>query len=227
MAERSRRRVLPVALGAAVLAAGVGGGAWWWRSAQSADVPTDACWNAFTHDDLAELSGEGHQAVVWQGTEQLDSRNALADPVCAVDWKGDDARTHWVAKIEVALADERFLRTKTDAENVGWAPVRPARLEFGSGAQGWLFHDGTVQLVVRCDSPAAPASPAAREKSGTAPPPYRKITITGDRGAAETPAARVHQIRVDAALRTARELVRAQGCANAPQLAGQSPTAPF
>ncbi|MFD7455190.1 hypothetical protein [Kitasatospora sp. NPDC059827] len=237
MAERSHRRVLPVALGTAVLAAGLGGGFWWWRSAQAVEVPQAACWNAFTHEDLAALSGAGHQAVVWEGSEQLGARDAQADPVCAVDWEGDDARTHWVAKIEVAHADERFLRAKTDAEASGWEPDRPAQLEFGAGAQGWLFHDGTVQLMVRCDPPAGapPASsataPAAATapagKPGSAPLPYRKITITGDRGSAQTPAARVHQIRVDAALRTARELVRAQGCANDPRLAGQSPTAPF
>lgn len=225
MAERSRGRVLPVALGTAVLAAGLGGGFWWWRSTQSADVPQAACWSAFTHEDLAALSGKGHEAVVWQGKEQLGNRDTLEDPVCAVDWRGDDARTHWVAKIEVAHADERFLRAKADAEAVGWEPVRPARLEFGSGAQGWLFHDGTVQLMVRCDPPAAPSTPAAH--GGSAPLPYRKITITGDRVPAETPAVKVHQIRVDAALRTARELVHAEGCANDPQLAGQSPAAPF
>ncbi|MFJ4186775.1 hypothetical protein [Kitasatospora sp. NPDC089509] len=245
MAEHPRRRVLPAALGAAVLAAGLGGGTWWWRSAHATDVPPDACWNAFSHEDLAALSGPGHQAVVWQGKDQLGSRNALADPVCAVDWQGDDARSHWVAKIEVAHADERFLKAKTDAESTGWEPIRPATLAFGSGAQGWLFHDGTVQLLVRCDSPAAaavpatptapaapatptaPGTPAAHDRSGTAPPPYLKITITGDRGSADTPAVRIHQIRVDAALRTARELVGAQGCANDPRLAGQSPVAPF
>ncbi|MEV7603039.1 hypothetical protein AB0O91_37295 [Kitasatospora sp. NPDC089797] len=235
MAERPRRRALPAALGAAVLAAGLGGGTWWWRATQSVDVPRDACWNAFTHDDLAALSGKGHEAVVWQGKDRLDSRDALADPVCAVDWKGDDARTHWVAKIEVAHADERFQRAKSDAESLGWAPVRPAQLAFGADAQGWLFHDGTVQLLLHCVTPSptattaakpgAPATPAAKDAATALA--YRKITITGDRGSAGTPAARVHQIRVDAALRTARELVRAQGCTNDPQLPGQPPTAPF
>ncbi|MFG2911384.1 hypothetical protein ACGF0D_00595 [Kitasatospora sp. NPDC048298] len=57
--------------------------------------------------------------------------------------------------------------------------------------------------------------------------PFRMIGLSGDWASVDTPAVRVHQIRVDAALRTAREFVRAQGCTNAPQLVAQAPAAPF
>ncbi|MFF2745535.1 hypothetical protein ACFVVA_08330 [Kitasatospora sp. NPDC058048] len=57
--------------------------------------------------------------------------------------------------------------------------------------------------------------------------PYRLVTITGDRWSSDTPVTEVHRIRIAAALRTARELVRAQRCTNDPQLAAREPAAPF
>ncbi|MFI9319238.1 hypothetical protein ACIGXI_05490 [Kitasatospora aureofaciens] len=73
--------------------------------------------------------------------------------------------------------------------------------------------------MLRCDLPT--------DKDRDLVSPYREITITGDRAASGTSVTKVHQIRIDAALRTAKELVRAQGCTNKPQLAERPPAAPF
>ncbi|MEU3565849.1 hypothetical protein [Kitasatospora sp. NPDC006786] len=220
MAERPRRRrVLPIALGAAVLVAGVGGGLWYVKPWQGVDVPQSACWNAFTHDDLAALVGKGHKAVAWQDRNALTDREYSHDAACDVTWEDDNPLNHAVAKISTENRDEKFRQAKTKAESTGWEPIRPAPLDFGPGAQGWLFHEGTVQLLVRCDYLDTDGQPSGR--------PYRLVTITGDRWSSDTPVTEVHRIRIAAALRTARELVRAQGCTNDPQLAARAPAAPF
>ncbi|MGW2866733.1 hypothetical protein [Kitasatospora sp. NPDC001225] len=220
MAERPRRRgVLPIALGAAVLVAGVGGGLWYVKPWQGVDVPQSACWNAFTHDDLATLSGKGHKTLAWQDEKALTDREYPHDPACNVRWKGDSSLSHAVANIATRIRDEKFQRAKTKAEATGWEPNLPVSLDFGPGAQGWLFHEGTVQLLLRCDYLEQNGQPSSW--------PYREITITGDRWSSDTPVTEVHRIRIAAALRTAKAIVRAQGCTNAPQLAEQPPTAPF
>ncbi|MFE4519212.1 hypothetical protein ACFRMQ_34100 [Kitasatospora sp. NPDC056783] len=177
-------------------------------------MPQSACWNAFTHEDLATLAGKGHKAVAWQDPTPLSDRDGFANPSCGADWHDTT-----IAAVVIEARDEKFRQTKTTAESTGWEPARPAPLDFGPGAQGWLFHEGTVQLLVRCD---------VLDKDGRPPVfPYRMVNVTGDLGAADAPAAKVHQIRVDAALSVAKELVRAQGCTNAPQLAARPPAAPF
>ncbi|MFE7531457.1 hypothetical protein ACFU7Y_37985 [Kitasatospora sp. NPDC057542] len=219
MAERPRRRrVLPIAIGAAVVVAG--GGLWYWnRSAPPADVPQSACWNAFTHDDLAALTGRGNGASVRQtkvSFGDLDIRSLA--PSCTVTRKRGGT-SEVLADISTSRRDEKFRQAKTKAEAAGWQPVVPASLDFGPAAQGWLFHEGTVQLLLHCEYVEADGRPTSF--------PYRLITITGSRGSTDTPATEVHRIRMDAALRTAKEAVRAQGCTNAPQLAAQAPAAPF
>ncbi|MFJ7909188.1 hypothetical protein [Kitasatospora sp. NPDC096204] len=216
MAERPRRRrALPIAVGAAVLVAGVGGGLWYARPWQGVDLPQSACWNAFTHEDLAALAGKGGKVGARQGKTPLSEQDTLAgNPSCEVGRHGTT-----IAAIGVEARDEKFQRVKTEAESTGWEPIRPAPLDFGPGAQGWLFRHGTVQLLLRCDHPEKDGRPAVF--------PFRMIEVSGDRASAGTPVAKIHQIRIDAALRTARELVRAQGCTNAPQLAAQAPAAPF
>ncbi|MBV2153144.1 hypothetical protein [Kitasatospora sp. SUK 42] len=220
MAERPRRRILLIALGTAVLVAGVGGGFWYWKPPQAADVPQSACWNTFTHDDLAALTGKGYRAIAWQGKGSFADRNLLGEaPACEITRKQGDSKAGSLASIETSRRDEQFQRAKTVAEAGGWEPARPAHLDFGPSAQGWLFHEGTVQVLVRCDF--------VQDDGSRTNFPYRLITVTGDSWSPDTPATKVHQIRIDAALRAAKELVRAQGCTNAPQLAEQAPAAAF
>ncbi|MEV7187467.1 hypothetical protein [Kitasatospora sp. NPDC093102] len=214
-----RRRVLPIAIGAAVLVAGAGGGLWYLKPWQSAEVPQGACWNAFTHDDLAALTGPDGKTAAFQGKETFADIDVRAgDPACTVTRK-HGGTSEVLADISTSRRDEKFRQAKTKAEAAGWQPVVPASLDFGPGAQGWLFHEGTVQLLLHCEYVEADGRPTSF--------PYRLVTITGSRGSTDIPVTEVHRIRIDAALRVAKESVRAQGCTNAPQLAAQAPAAPF
>ncbi|MFE4977752.1 hypothetical protein ACFRAR_37320 [Kitasatospora sp. NPDC056651] len=218
MAERPRhRRALPIAIGAAVLAAGTGGGLWYVKPWQSAEVPQSACWNAFTHEDLAALTGPDGRTAALQGKGTFTDTDVRADILDCTVTRRRGGTSEVLAKISTGRRDERYRQAKAQAEAAGWQPVVPASLDFGPGAQGWLFHEGTVQLLLHCEYAEQDGRPGNF--------PYRLVTITGDQGASDAPAARVRQIRIDAALRVAKEA--AQGCTNAPQLAARPPAAPF
>ncbi|WP_031076174.1 hypothetical protein [Streptomyces sp. NRRL WC-3742] len=223
MAERPRRpRALAIALGAALLA-GAGGGLWYWNLPPTGiEAPQSACWGALTGDDLRAMTDEGYRSTESQNGSPSDPKNTGA--FCTVserDLDGDTRdRARGLLGISALRQDENGQKAKTKAESGGWAPIRPASLDFGPAAQGWYFDNGTVQLMLRCDEPP-PANP-----SSFPPQPYIEVTVSGSQWTDRTPLTRLHQIRADAAFRVAQALVRDQGCTNHPQLAERPPTVP-
>ncbi|MFJ9949594.1 hypothetical protein [Kitasatospora sp. NPDC091207] len=211
-ARRPRPRVLPLAVAAAVLAAGAGGGLWLWQPWHTVEVPASGCWSVLGQHEIRTLVGEdGKAADTTVGT----LANTRSNTGCGISWlSGGKRRT--ALQVDVQERDEKFREAKTRTEAGGSPQTRPVPLDFGAGAQGWLFHDGTTQLLFRCEDPADPTSGFV----------YRDLIVSGDATIAGAPRADVYRVRIGVALRTAREIVRQQSCANAPQLAAQTPPVP-
>ncbi|MFE2107845.1 hypothetical protein ACFXAF_18555 [Kitasatospora sp. NPDC059463] len=179
----------------------VGGGLWWWqRPSGSADVPASACWGLVTAGDLRTLMDNTGKASEEAPITPTDLSGLAAKADCKVSREPRESPP--LVQIMVDQLDEASYRAALDHETERAGAGKNAVLDFGVGVDGWRQETFSLYLLLRCDN-GRPARP------GTI---YREIYLWGTNFSVDPASLERTQLYVDIAHRTAREIVRQEGC---------------
>ncbi|MFF2348771.1 hypothetical protein ACFVVL_03200 [Kitasatospora sp. NPDC058115] len=194
--RRNRGRLAVAAVFTALVL--IGGGLWVWKPWQSVELPASACWGLIERDQVRPLvgdDGKGHETEV---IGDLSGRSSHAQ--CGIAWQPG----YTAVVVNVFQTDERSYRSDLEMYDAAPDPGRSRYLpiDFGTGVKGWLQEGLQPVLTFPCDSGR---QPLARNV-------YRKISVSGAFFLSDLSAKKRTQVFVDVAHRTAREIVRQEGC---------------
>ncbi|MFC5661394.1 hypothetical protein ACFP3U_00200 [Kitasatospora misakiensis] len=209
--RRSRVRPWHAAV-ALVMTAAVGGGLWAWKPWQSVEVPTSACWGLLTGDQIRPLVGADGRAQEHTPRGDLSGRSEQVS--CGVTWSptGDD----FAVRIQVRQLMESSAQSQTRSMTAAVAAGDGTKvLDLGTGTSAWLHLGSRPVVLFRCDS----------DRQAHPEDVYREVAVSGDIWLSGRPARDVAQDYTELALRTAKEVVRQEGCPDV-RLAEQAPAVP-
>ncbi|RKT19556.1 hypothetical protein BX285_4023 [Streptomyces sp. 1114.5] len=184
---------------ALVVAAAVGGGLYVWKPWQSVDVPASACWGLLTGDQIRPLVGADGQAHEISSGGDLSGGSQTVR--CGVAWR--PASGEFAVEIEVTQVLESTYQSEVRSMTSAVAANNgTTTLDLGTGTSGWIYRGAAPRVLFRCDS----------HRQSPADNVYREIVVSGATTLSGRPTREVVQDYADLALRTAREVVRQEGC---------------
>ncbi|MFJ3792143.1 hypothetical protein [Kitasatospora sp. NPDC090091] len=208
---RSKVRPWQISTASALVLVLAVAGLWQWKPWQSVDLPASSCWGLLTRDQVRPLVGDDGKGTEWSTGGDLSARTP--DVTCAIAWQPKGG----VAAVEVKVRQENESSHRSVVEELTRKSTsgEAKPLRFGDGTEAWLRLGFFPTVLIRCDSHHQ-AQPDAV---------YRRIEVSGDLTLSDLSDQKRAQAFVDLAHRTAKEIVRQEGCTDV-HLADQAPTVP-